>query len=109
MSDIPNLYRLADGTQAEPGDCSKDDHGVLRHKNGMAVVLDEKGEPMTSAREDEKNKTAEAAEAGKADEPEKPAEPVNEAPAAKPVEPAAPADNDRETKAADEAKPYQTR
>lgn len=81
MNDLPTLYRLADGTQGDPGECSADDKGVLRHKNGMPVVIDSDGKPVEIKREAEVNMTAKAADAGKdADEKAKAA---NEGP--KPV------------------------
>lgn len=50
-----DLYRLQDGTQADPKDCSSGKDGILRHKNGLAVVLDADGEPLTLATEAERN------------------------------------------------------
>lgn len=42
-----NLYLLQDGTYADPKDVSKGKDGVLRHKNGVGVTLNEAGEPFT--------------------------------------------------------------
>jgi hypothetical protein len=61
MKDIPTLYRLADGTQADPSECSPNDKGVLCHQNGVPVVIDSDGKPLEIAREAEINKTADAA------------------------------------------------
>lgn len=82
-SNIENLYRLQDGTQADPKDCEKGKDGVLRHKNGLAVVLKEDGEPQTLGHEAASNtklmnaaqhKTEEAKPEDKPkDEPAKPA------------------------------------
>lgn len=65
MSDIPTLYRLADGTQADPSACKLNDKGVLCHENGVPVVIDSDGKPVEIAREAELNKAAAAAQAGK--------------------------------------------
>lgn len=65
MKNLETLYRLPDGTQADPKDCSVGKDGVLRHKNGLAVVLDEHGEPQTIGDAAIANKNVEAAEAGK--------------------------------------------
>lgn len=43
------LYRLPDGTQADPKDCEVGKDGVLRHKSGMAVVMTADGKPETIA------------------------------------------------------------
>ncbi len=43
-------YILADGTQADPNDCSPDKDGVLRHKNGVAVALGDNGVPLSIGR-----------------------------------------------------------
>lgn len=58
------LYRLADGTQADPSACKADDKGVMRHSNGVPVVIDSDGKPVEIAREAEVNKTAMAAKLG---------------------------------------------
>jgi hypothetical protein len=65
MNDLPTLYRLADGTQADPGECSKNDKGVLCHQNGVPVVIDSDGKPLEIKREAVINKAVEAADAGK--------------------------------------------
>lgn len=70
MNDPSGLYLLLDGTHAAPGDCSKDDKGVLRHSNGIAVALYEDGSPQTVGKDAEVNKNVEAAAAGKAPVPE---------------------------------------
>lgn len=57
-----NLYTLQDGTYADPKDCSKGKDGVLRHKNGLGVALDDDGEPFTLA--DAAALNADAAHAG---------------------------------------------
>jgi hypothetical protein len=77
---VSSLYVLADGTHAKPGDCEKDDDGVLRHIYGMPVALREDGEPMTVGQGAVDNKNEEAAQAGEtaeapAEEPERVAKP----------------------------------
>lgn len=83
MSELPTLYRLADGTQGDPAECKADDKGVMRHKNGVPVVIDSDGKPVEIKREAEVNMTAKAATAGK--EAEDAAKAVNDG--EKPVEP----------------------
>lgn len=63
--DIGNFYRLSDGTQADPKDVSTGKDGVMRHKNGLAVLLNEDGTPQTIGQEAVDNKNVEAAEGGK--------------------------------------------
>lgn len=46
-TNVNDLYRLQDGTQADPKDVSKGKDGVWRHKNGLTVLLNDKGEPQT--------------------------------------------------------------
>ncbi len=67
MNELPTLYRLADGTQGNPGDCKADDKGVLRNNNGMPVVIDSDGKPVEIKREARINKAELAAELGKSD------------------------------------------
>lgn len=74
-ANVQDLYVLVDGTQADPGDVSRGDDGVLRHKNGMAVALKADGSPQTIADRTAMNKAA--AEAGK-----KPAADLHLSPAA---------------------------
>jgi len=50
---MANWYRLADGTQADPSDCSKNDKGVLVHKSGVPVAVDSDGKPVEIVREAE--------------------------------------------------------
>lgn len=61
-----DLYILQDGTQADAGSCSNDDKGVLRHENGLAVLVDSKGEPLTVAQQAEEGGAALAAAHGRA-------------------------------------------
>lgn len=74
-----NFYRLQDGTQADPSDVSKGKDGVLRHKNGLAVLLDDKGEPQTIGQAAADNKNVEAASAGEDKKPDAEVEDKNAA------------------------------
>lgn len=49
--EIGGLYRLVDGTQADPSDCEAGKDGVLRHKNGVPVALNGAGKPETIGEE----------------------------------------------------------
>lgn len=60
-----DLYLLQDGTHADPKDCKAGKDGILRHKDGLAVVVGEDGEPQTVAAAAVANKNVEAAAAGK--------------------------------------------
>lgn len=62
-----DLYLLQDGTYADPKECSKDEHGVLRHRNGMAVAMTSEGDPMTLAYQAEEGGNAAAADAAASD------------------------------------------
>lgn len=77
-------YILADGTQADPDDCSPGADGVLRHKNGMAVALRDNGVPMTIGVAAETGKNALAVELGEEGVAE--AEQMAKAEAAAPVD-----------------------
>lgn len=59
------LYLLQDGTHADPSDVSADKAGVLRHKNGLSVSLNEDGTPQTVAKAAELHGNVAAANAGK--------------------------------------------
>lgn len=110
MNDLPTLYRLADGTQANPSDCSANDKGVLTHKNGVPVAMDSDGKPVEIAREAEVNKTAQAADAGK--DAEAAAKAINDgekAAADAGVKPLAPAPVSPAVKPADESRKIETR
>lgn len=82
-----DFYRLQDGTQADPADVTKGKDGVMRHKNGLAVLLKENGEPQTIGQEAVDNKNVEAANAGRKPEakPEVVAEKKAPAPEMKPA------------------------
>jgi hypothetical protein len=74
---VKNLYLLQDGTQADPSDCDVGKDGVLRHQNGLAVVMSEDGKPQTIGGAAASGGNAAAAAAGKpaAKEPEQAKEP----------------------------------
>jgi hypothetical protein len=62
-----DLYLLQDGTYAAPGDCKAGKDGVMRNKNGLAVVLRADGEPQTLMQGAVDNKNVEAAQVGKSE------------------------------------------
>ncbi|HYD66187.1 hypothetical protein [Azospirillum sp.] len=68
---IGNMYRLMDGTQADPDDCAKGEDGILRHRSGVKVAIDGEGKPETIAGGAATNEMA--AHAGKPDGEQKPA------------------------------------
>lgn len=83
-------YRLVDGTQADPSEVAPDDKGVLRSKSGIAVAMRDSGVPRTSGARDKQAAVK--------------APPRAMTPAAGKA-----AAKDREMKAADDGKGYQTR
>lgn len=62
--DSKELYLLQDGTHADPGECERGKDGVLRHKNGLAVAVDQNGEPQTIGKNAELHGNVEAAKTG---------------------------------------------
>lgn len=50
MTNANDFVILQDGTQADPGDVSKGEDGVMRSKNGVAVSLGSDGKPQTVGR-----------------------------------------------------------
>lgn len=60
-----DLYILQDGTHAGHADVERGNDGILHHKTGPAVVLDENGEPLTVAHAAEHGGNAAAARAAK--------------------------------------------
>jgi len=91
---MADLYLLQDGTHAAPGDCSKAEDGVLRHKNGLAVAMRADGTPETVADASVTNMNVAAASAGKEAAPND--APAEVAPAAA-SEPAEPVDDEKKT------------
>jgi hypothetical protein len=63
-TDSDHLYILQDGTNVDPADCS-DVKGVLRAKNGLAVLVDAGGKPQTVGQAAIDNMAVAAAQAGK--------------------------------------------
>lgn len=98
--DVDTWYVLTDGTKAHPADVAANEAGALKHSNGLPVALRENGLPLTTGDANKENAMA-ASGSKEADEPKK----ASKADKAK----AKPAESDREIKAGDGSKTYETR